>query len=242
MACCLFAPGLCLGQCWVTVNWNRFQLVSCFNHLHLVPHICVSESGQHCFGWWLVAHSAPGLCLGQRWVTVNWNRLQFVFCFNHLLLVSHICVSESSQHCFGWWLVAYSAPDHCSGQCWVIVNWKMLQWNFNLNANLFHQRKCIWRYRLRDGGFFAQEEMCWITPRWLFSILKLIEAEWRIYASVIWPALVQTMVCRLDGAKPLPEPMQECCKLIGSELYVSDNYAINGSVSGLALVRRQAEV
>ena len=36
--------------------------------------------------------------------------------------------------------------------------------------------------------------------------------------------------------------MREDCKLIGSELYVSDNYAINGSVSGLALVRRQAEV
>ena len=36
--------------------------------------------------------------------------------------------------------------------------------------------------------------------------------------------------------KPLPEPMQECCKLIGSELYVSDNYAINGSVSGLVEV------
>ena len=36
--------------------------------------------------------------------------------------------------------------------------------------------------------------------------------------------------------------MKECCKLIGSELYVSDNYAINGSVSDLALVRCQAEV
>ena len=117
MACRLFAPGLCLGQCWVIVNWNRFQFISCFNHLPLVPHICVSESGQHWFGWWLVAYSAPGLCLGQCWVTVNWNRLQFVICFNHLLLVSHICVSESGQHWFGWWLVAYSAPGHCSGQC-----------------------------------------------------------------------------------------------------------------------------
>ena len=80
---------------------------------------------------------APGLYLGQRWVIVNWNRLQFVFCFYHLLLVSHICVSESGQHWFEWWLVAYSAPGHCSGQSWVIVNWNMLQWNFNLNANLF---------------------------------------------------------------------------------------------------------
>ena len=36
--------------------------------------------------------------------------------------------------------------------------------------------------------------------------------------------------------------MKECCKLIGSELYVSDDYAINGSVSDLVLVRCQAEV
>ena len=108
MACCLFAPGLYLGQCWVIVNWNRFQFVSCFNHFPIVPHICVSESGQHWFGWRLVAYSAPGLCLGQCWVTVNWNRLLFVFCFNHLLLVPRICVSESGQHWFGWWLVAYS--------------------------------------------------------------------------------------------------------------------------------------
>ena len=136
MACRLFAPGLYLGQCWVIVHWNRFQFVSCFNHLPLVPHICVSESVQHCFGRWLVAYSAPGLCPGQCWVTVNWDRLQFVFCFYHLLLVSHICVSESGQQWFEWWLVAYSGPGHCSGQSWVIVNWNMLQWNFNLNAYL----------------------------------------------------------------------------------------------------------
>ena len=130
-------PGLCLGQCWFIVNWNRLQFVFCFDHLLLVSHICVSESGQHCCGWWLVAYSVPGLCLGQCWFIVNWNRLQFVFCFNHLLLVSHICVSESGQHWFGWWLIAYSAPGHCSGQCWAIVNWNMLQWNFFLNVNLF---------------------------------------------------------------------------------------------------------
>ena len=127
MVCRLFAPGLCLGQCWVIVNWNRFQFVYCFNHLPLVPHISVSESGQHWFGWWLVAYSVPCLCLGQCCVTVNWNRLQLVFCFNHPLLVSHICVCESGQHWSGWWLVAYSVPGHCSGQCWVIVNWNRLQ-------------------------------------------------------------------------------------------------------------------
>ena len=38
---------------------------------------------------------------------------------------------------------------------------------------------------------------------------KLIEAERRIYASVDLPLLVQIMVCRLVGAKPLSEPMLE---------------------------------
>ena len=37
------------------------------------------------------------------------------------------------------------------------------------------------------------------------------ETEWRIYASVNWPSLVQIMACRLNGAKPLSEPMLEYC-------------------------------
>ena len=39
----------------------------------------------------------------------------------------------------------------------------------------------------------------------------LIEAKWRIYASVQIPTLVQIMACRLVGAKPLSEPMLEYC-------------------------------
>ena len=41
--------------------------------------------------------------------------------------------------------------------------------------------------------------------------LKLIEAEWGIYASVNFPSLAQVMACRLSGAKPLSEPMLEYC-------------------------------
>ena len=41
--------------------------------------------------------------------------------------------------------------------------------------------------------------------------LKLIEAEWRIYASVNLPSLVQIMACRLVGAKPLSKPVLENC-------------------------------
>ena len=41
----------------------------------------------------------------------------------------------------------------------------------------------------------------------------LIEAEWRKYASVNRPSLVQLMACRLVGAKPLSEPLPEYCQL-----------------------------
>ena len=52
----------------------------------------------------------------------------------HLPLVPHICVNESGQYWFRWWLVAYSAPSHYLNQCWGIVNWTIrnkLEWNFS---------------------------------------------------------------------------------------------------------------
>ena len=42
---------------------------------------------------------------------------------------------------------------------------------------------------------------------WRLVATELIGAEWRIYASVILPSLVQIMACRLVGAKPLSKPM-----------------------------------
>ena len=58
----------------------------------------------------------------------------------HCLLVLRICISESGQHCFRLWLVAYSAPSHFQNQCWVIVNWSLrnkLRENFNQNTKPF---------------------------------------------------------------------------------------------------------
>ena len=40
-----------------------------------------------------------------------------------------------------------------------------------------------------------------------------IEAEWRMYASVIKSSLVQIMACRLVGAKPLSEFMPDYSQL-----------------------------
>ena len=49
-----------------------------------------------------------------------------------------------------------------SKQCWVIANWALrnkLQWHFNQNKKTFHAWKCIWKYRLWNGGHFVQGEM-----------------------------------------------------------------------------------
>ena len=49
-------------------------------HLPLVPHIDVSELGQHWFRQWLVTWSAPSHYLNQCWNIVNWtlrNKLQW---------------------------------------------------------------------------------------------------------------------------------------------------------------------
>ena len=57
-----------------------------------------------------------------------------------LPLELQICVNESGQHRFRWWLVAYSTPSHYPNPCWVIVNWtpsNKLQWNFKQNMKLF---------------------------------------------------------------------------------------------------------
>ena len=54
------------------------------------------------------------------------------------------------------------------------------------------------------GAGVRQRSTSWI-------IIKIIEAEWRIYASINYPSLVQIMACRLIGAKPLSEPMLEYC-------------------------------
>ena len=46
------------------------------------------------------------------------------------------------------------------------------------------------------------------------DVVKLVEAEWRIYVSENLPSLVQIMACFLDGAKPLSETMMVSSLLI----------------------------
>ena len=61
-------------------HWIFPALTFYFTHLPLVLHICVSDSGQHCFRQWLVVYSMSSYYLNQYWVFVNWtlrNKLQW---------------------------------------------------------------------------------------------------------------------------------------------------------------------
>ena len=65
---------------------------------------------------------------------------QYLLTLNSSPLVPHICVNDSGQHWFRYWLVAYSAPSHYLNRCWVIINWTLrnkLPWNFNQNTKRF---------------------------------------------------------------------------------------------------------
>ena len=109
--------------------------------------------------------------------------------WNHIPLMPHICVSESGQPWFRLWFVAYSVPSHYLNQCWVIVNWTFrnkLHWNFYQNT-IFHSRKCIWTYRLRNGGHFVQ-------GIWVNAMLVELAYTFALQYTVCWPAT--TAHCR----------------------------------------------
>ena len=50
--------------------------------------------------------------------------------------------------------------SHYLNQCWNIINWNKLKWNFNRNSNIFSWRKCIWKYHLRNDVHFILASMC----------------------------------------------------------------------------------
>ena len=89
-----------------------------------------------CRTWWVTFWGLPKGILVAVHNVENLHNIQethtvSMISLTHLPLVPHICIIESGQHWFRWWLVAYSAPSHYLNQYWVIVNWTLwnnLQW------------------------------------------------------------------------------------------------------------------
>ena len=95
-------------------------------------------------------------------------------------LVLHICIRESDEHCFRYWLVAYSAPSHYLNEWWIIVKQTIrnkLPWNssqntkFLIHVNAFEKIVCEMEAILsRVGGdelTFSLKDVTYWCSSWL---------------------------------------------------------------------------
>ena len=126
--------------------------------------------------------------------------------------------SDVSEIPYMWFI--YAIYNNC------FISFVPCAWRYNSNlptllgqpakwlAFRWHPGWLITGYKVRQPVFVqvqyntihsVSKILIWIL------VLKLIEAQWRIYASANKPPLVQIMACRLDSAKPLSEPMPGYC-------------------------------
>ena len=116
----------------------------------------------------------------------------------------HICVSESNQHWFRQWLVAYSAPSHYLNQCWIVVNWSprnKLQWNFNLNSKLFIHKNV-------SGNIVCEIAAILSRVRWVnlknTTCIKISTTRQEILCSCLiqWSPISRVVSCLLQFGRP----------------------------------------
>ena len=113
------------------------------------------------------------------------NIIQNISWLTHWGRVIHICISKLTIIGLDNGL----SPDRhqAINQCWNIVNWtpqNKLQWNFNLNSNIFIKKKWISKCRLENGGHFVlasmfKESLCYgdtcQIPKSIWKFLSLID-------------------------------------------------------------------
>ena len=162
------------GPNWTLGNklqWNFNQNTKLFIHEDAWYHISVSIIWQHWNGTGCSNPSSYTLVYLLWWShkalpSDFWHPRCPNYYLTHLPLVPHKCVSESGQHWFRWWIVAFSAPSHYLNQCLVFVNWtrirNTLQWNFNQNLYFFIQENAFENVGCQNGGHFVQGEMSWL--------------------------------------------------------------------------------
>ena len=93
--------------CQIQINVYIF-----LTHFPLVPHICISELGQHWFRWWLVPCSTPSHHLNQCCLNVNGtlrNKLQWNFDKNTKLFIygnvfENVVVESGGHFVQGRWV------------------------------------------------------------------------------------------------------------------------------------------
>ena len=117
----------------------------------------------------------------------------------------------------------YTKTCKCWRCCFTFITPMSLpisSWIYNSKNNNCHNRNIIWpqwsmsMVMLKDtiiAELYSQQKHISTGSSMLLSINSLIEAEWRTYAQVNYPSLVQIMACRLVGTKPLSRPILEYC-------------------------------
>ena len=105
-----------------------------------------------------------------------------------------------NQYWFGLWLIASLVKNHYLNQCWPS---SMMMWI--KQDTIFHG--AFFRFNLWD-------HVHWIREYWLLDICTVMYCLWdqfnswgRVMHRRTMSTLVQIMACRLDGNKPLPEPI-----------------------------------
>ena len=111
----------------------------------------------------------------------HFNVLMFIiinqYVISHLPLVPHICISESGQHWFRLWLVAYSVPSHYLNQCWIIVNWTLrdtIRWNFSQKSNFFIRENVLENVICEVAAILSRRVSEWLN---LTAFLGTVDSE-----------------------------------------------------------------
>ena len=151
--------------------------------LPLMPHVCVSESGQHWFRYGLVAYLAPSHYLNQCWVIVNWtpeNKFQWNLNRNFSFEKMHLKL-----------LFAKMAAILSRGR-WVKLAQVILEnlyWNHFCRSWLSHQMKTFSALLALCAGNSP------VTSRALmFSLIRAWTNNWQtMEMPVIWDAIALIM-------------------------------------------------
>ena len=133
-----------------------------------MPHICVSESGEHLFQQRLVAYSAPShyliKCLVVHDDIIKWKHFPRYWPFVRVIHWSPV----NSPHKGQWraWIHAwvnnreagdlrrYRTHYDVTVMCQLDPQ-EQTSVKFYSKYKFFHSRKCIWKYRRRNGGHFV---------------------------------------------------------------------------------------
>ena len=120
-----------------------------------------------------------------------------------VLVVACIGVSLESDYRFSWLTLSGLHSHELVTTLRIVMVVKFLT-----HGPLF----CLQEQETYEGKCSAQRDI-WNIPMFFvfLCLIQITEAEWRIYALVNLPSLVQIMASGLVGTKPLSEPMLKYC-------------------------------